>query len=201
MLRRREYTGVSIQTLHPKQFDHGIILAQSPAPGIHIPRGMSAALLEEQLARTGAEMLVDVLKAHRFAPPIEDAGWYATSNGPIDHAPKITKQDRFVDFSTNSIDDILSIQRALGDAWCILPNGDRLLIHKIEDTGKIDTLGREPGIWVQKGYDYPLFCDAGGKIGVILESTYAGSKAGQGNAKLLRMFPAEEGSLDGSSDS
>ena len=137
-------------------------------------------------------MLVAVLKTHKFVPPLEDAGWYATSGGPIAHAPKITKQDRFINFSTHTIDDILCIQHALGDAWCILPNGDRLIIHKIEDTGKIYTFGLEPGIWVQKDYEYPLFCDASGKIGVILESTYAGSKSGQGNAKLLRMFRVEE---------
>ncbi|KAF1849588.1 Formyltransferase [Cucurbitaria berberidis CBS 394.84] len=192
LLRRREYTGVSIQTLHSKQFDRGTILAQTPAPGIRVPPGLNAVLLEEQLARTGAEMLVDVLKTHRFAPPLEDVGWYDTSDGPIDHAPKITKKDRFIDFSVNTIENILSIQHALGDSWCILPNGDRLIIHKIADTGKIDERGGEPGIWVQKGYDYPLFRDASGKTGVILESTYAGFKAGQGNAKLLRMFPAQE---------
>ncbi|CAO2658444.1 Nn.00g061670.m01.CDS01 [Neocucurbitaria sp. VM-36] len=197
LLKRRRLTGVSIQTLHPTQFDHGTILAQTPAPGIQIPPDVSAALLQEELARIGADMLVDVLKAYKFVPPLEDVGWYAKSDGLVDHAPKIMKKDRFIDFSVNSIDDIQSIQQALGDAWCILPNGDRLIIHKIADRGQVNTGGREPGIWVQKGCDYPLFCDAAGKIGVILESTYAGSKSGHGNAKLLRMFPAEEGGDDG----
>lgn len=154
---------------------------------------MNAVLLQKQLAITGAEMLVNVLKSHRFLPPTKDVGWYADTNGSIDHAPKITKQDRFIDFSQHTMEHILSVQYALGDSWCILPNGDRLIIHYLEPTNKVEPLSHEPGIWVQKGCKYPLFRSACGKVGFILESTYAGSKAGQGSAKLLRMFPAQEG--------
>lgn len=192
LLKQRKLTGVSIQTLDPKQFDHGTILAQTAAPGIQIPPDMSAALLEEQLAKTGAEMLVDVLKTHKFVPPLEDVGWYAKSDGPIHHAPKITKKDRFIDFKVNTIAVIFSIQSALGDGWCILPNGDRLIVHKIADTGMVDSVDREPGIWVVKGFDSPLFRDADGRIGVILKSTYAGNKTGHGNAKLMHVIPAQD---------
>jgi methionyl-tRNA formyltransferase len=196
ILKRRECTGVSIQTLHPKFFDQGTILAQTPAPGIPIPRGISAAALEEQLATTGAQMLVDVLQSRKFVPPQKDVGWYASSQGPIDHAPKITKQDRFISFSQRSMEDILAIQYALGDLWCTLPDGDRFIMHKVADTKLIDTLGREPGIWVSKALKRPLFRAACGKIGVILESTYPGSKARQGHTMLLRVLPVQEGLED-----
>ncbi|KAH7355605.1 formyl transferase [Pyrenochaeta sp. MPI-SDFR-AT-0127] len=200
ILKKRARTGVSIQTLHPMHFDQGTVLAQTPAPGVQVPRDTKKTVLEEQLARTGAEMLVDVLSTYKYVPPLKDVGWYADSSEPIGHAPKITKQDRFIDFGDIALEDIQSIQNALGNSWCILPNGDRLILHKVADTGRIDSLAREPGIWVQKGYDYPLFRAACGRIGAILESTYAGSKAGQGNAKLLRIFPPQEGGADDTFD-
>lgn len=184
---------MSIQTLHPKHFDQGRILAQTPAPGLSIPDGTRAVDLEQRLAATGAEMLVEVLKTGTFAPPLQDVGWYAGSSGPTDHAPKITKQDRFVDFRAKTMDDILAMHYALGDLWTLLPNGNRLIMHKVADTRNRHSGGREPGIWIQEGYDNPLFCDAGGNIGIVVESTYAGAKAGQGNAKLRHVLPLEEG--------
>lgn len=192
ILKSRKSTGVSIQTLHPQHFDQGTILAQTPPPGIEIRSGMTAIALETQLAKTGAQMLLDVLKTHKYVPPLEDVGWYAGSDGPVGHAPKITKQQHFIDFAEKNMQEILAVQNALASSWCILPNGDRLILHRLADTGKIDAHGREPGIWIQKGYDYPLFRSACGRIGAILESTYAGSKAGHGNAKLVRIFPAQD---------
>jgi methionyl-tRNA formyltransferase len=193
ILKRRERTGVSIQTLHPTHFDQGSVLAQTSAPGMQIPRDMTATALQDQLATAGAQMLVDVLKSQKYVPPHQDAGWYAASKGPIEHAPKITKQDRFVDFSERTMDEILAIQQALGNPWCILPNGDRLIMHKVADAQKMDTLGHGAGIWMQEKAEYPTFRAACGRFGMILESTYAGTKAGQGNAKLLRVLPVRGG--------
>ena len=136
-------------------------------------------------------MLVDVLTSRQYVPPHNDVGWYAGSNGPIDHAPKITKQDRFVSFSHKTMDDILTIQRALGDPWCMLPNGDRLIMHNVVETNAMDHVGRKPGIWVQKDFKEPVFCTACGRIGRIMKSTYAGSKSGNGNAKLMRILPVQ----------
>jgi methionyl-tRNA formyltransferase len=186
ILKRRAHTGVSIQTLHPKHFDQGTILAQTPAPGLAIPQGSTAhELLEKQLAQIGAEMLIDVLKSSKFVPPLEDAGWY---DGPTDHAPKITKQDRFVDFSKTTVKEILAIQHALGDPWCLLPNGDRLILHELVDTGMVDTLKRQPGLWVEPTVRNPMFIDCTGGMGMIMESTYEGNKHGHGNAKLTRVL-------------
>lgn len=195
ILKGRHHTGVSIQTLHPAHFDRGTILAQTPSPGVEILHGMTSATLQRLLAEMGAELLLHVLRERKFVPPLDDVGWYSKLHGakrPVDHAEKITKQHRFVDFGRHAMHQILAIQRALGDPWCILPNGDRLILHHVAHTGEARPLQREPGIWVQRGHDHPSFQSADGKVGAILESTYAGSKKGQGNAKLLRLFPAQE---------
>lgn len=188
ILKRRKYTGVSVQTLHPKHFDQGIILAQTPPPGIEISTETTSQQLERQLADVGAQMLVDVVKSRRFVPPLKDAGWYAQSNHPTDHAPKITKRDRFVDFDKDTLDDILAKQQALGDPWCILPNGDRLILHDVIDTNTADTSNRKPGFFVGPDGKEPLIRPSCGRIGILAKSTYEGNKQGHGNAKLVRIL-------------
>jgi methionyl-tRNA formyltransferase len=130
-------------------------------------------------------MLLDVLKSHKFAPPLQDVGWYATSNGPTDHAGKIAKSDRFIDFSTHTMDEILARLHALGNPWCFLPNGDRLIIHDIALAEDANVPGDVTGIHIQERSP-PLIRTSCGRIGRIVSSTYAGGKAGQGNAKLIR---------------
>ncbi|KAH6875296.1 methionyl-tRNA formyltransferase [Alternaria rosae] len=196
ILKRRQYTGVSVQTLHPRHFDQGTILAQTPMPGYEIclpsePRPETAQMLEQQLAAAGAEMLVHVLKEQRFVPPHEDVGWYAHSDGPIDHAPKITKQDRFVDFRKHTLADVIAKRNALGDLWCLLPTGDRLIIHDIiphnPDESQLSTM--EPGLFVDsQTKNVLIFKGACGEAGHVLQSTLQGHKKGQGNAKLLSLF-------------
>ncbi|KAI4960066.1 hypothetical protein J4E86_001685 [Alternaria arbusti] len=196
ILKRRQYTGVSVQTLHPRHFDQGTILAQTPMPGYEIaipsePSPETAQILEQRLAAAGAEMLVDVLKERRFVSPHEDVGWYAHSDGPIDHAPKITKQDRFVDFRKDSLADVIAKHNALGDLWCLLPTGDRLIIHDIiphnADESQLSTM--EPGLFVDsQTRNVLMFKGACGEAGHVLQSTLQGHKKGSGNAKLLSLF-------------
>jgi methionyl-tRNA formyltransferase len=192
ILHRRTHTGVSIQTLHPTQFDRGVVLAQTPAPGIEIAEGMTAGELEAKLAIKGANMLVDVLKKGTYVASSETenaaATWYT---GPTSHAPKITKQDRYVCFAEHELEHILAIQRALGDMWCVLPNGERLIIHRVvnvEGNGDMLLEKQEPGLWTRQGIAYPLFMAKCGRVGQVVESTYAGGKKGQGNAKVMRML-------------
>lgn len=188
ILKGRSHTGVTVQTLDPTEFDRGIVLAQSPPPGCSISSTDKTASVEQTLSILGAEMLLDVLKSATFLTPMMDAGWYRTSAGPMDHAPKIVKQDRFIDFKTHTLADVQRIQRALGDPWCTLMNGDRLIIHEI--AAEIDRRPDEgePGIWVEKQPEYPLFRAACGTIGAIIRSTYAGHKAGHGNVKVLKLL-------------
>jgi methionyl-tRNA formyltransferase len=150
-----------------------------------------ARVVEQQLATAGAEMLVDVLKQRRFVPPHEDVGWYAHSGGPIDHAPKVTKQDRYVDFEKHTVADVIAKWNALGDLWCLLPTGERLILHNVlhlppDDN---DIVRFKPGLFVNPEVKAVLwFKGACGQMGVVLQSTLEGNKKGQGNAKLLQLF-------------
>ncbi|CAN9137145.1 unnamed protein product [Alternaria alternata] len=196
ILKRRQYTGVSVQTLHPRHFDQGAILAQTPMPGHEISLSRDtpdmARVVEQQLATAGAEMLVDVLKQRKFVPPREDVGWYAHSNGPIDHAPKITKQDRYVDFEKHTAADVIAKWNALGDLWCLLPTGERLILHDVLDPMLPDDdeyVTMKPGLFVDSDLEgFLWFRGACGKMGNVLSSTLEGGKKGQGNAKLLQLF-------------
>lgn len=185
ILKQRSHTGVSVQTLHPQRFDEGVVLAQTPSPGIPISADDTAAVLEPRLAALGADMLVDVLKEGKFLDPVQDASWFP---GPTDYAPKITKQHRFLDFSTMHMPNILAVQRALGDMWCLLPNGERLVLHDVVDTGSMQE-GRLPGLALDEAADRELlFRDAVGRVGIVRSSTYPGGARGKGNSKVLKLL-------------
>jgi methionyl-tRNA formyltransferase len=135
-------------------------------------------------------MLVDVLKSNKFVPRLDNAGWYS---GSISHAPKITKQDRFIDFNQRTVDDIIAVQHALRDPWCLLPNGDRLILHEVMATGMVDTLKRPAGLHVEPTITKPVFIDCKGEMGMVMKSTYSGDKAGHGNDKLKRVLTLQGG--------
>jgi methionyl-tRNA formyltransferase len=203
ILRGRTHTGVSIQTLHPTQFDRGVVLAQTEAPGIQLTEEMTRAELEGVLATKGADMLVQVLKNGAYISPHtttqgHDDGsgnpgsWYT---GPISHAPKITKADRAIILPEHSLAHILAIHRALGDMWCIFL-GERVLIHRVVsagEEGKKLLQSQGPGMWTREGIQWPLFKAKCGGVGYVLESTYAGGKKGQGNNKVMRMLKERGG--------
>lgn len=190
--KRRQYTGVTVQTLHTQHIDQGIVLAQTSAPGIELPSGMTAEELESLLATAGADMLVHVLQSRKYTPPLQDAGWYTRSNGPTDHAPKITKQDRFIDFKCSRLEDILSVKYALGDPWCLLPDGERIILHNVIDSGTIDQTDNTPGIWIDEESERPVIRDLRGRLGIIVESTIAGGKGKGGNATLVQKLSKKQ---------
>lgn len=192
LLKQRSHTGVSVQTLHPSRFDAGVVLAQSEAPGVRIGRDEGAGELEGRLARIGARMLVEVLKARAYVHPVR-RGWYGDELGPVEYAGKIVKADHFVDFATMTLQRILATQRALGDTWCVLASGDRLVVHELVDLGEVDTQGHERGMWVQDGYKEILFRAKCGSVGGIRRSTFAGGAKGKGNKIVRKMF--KEGKL------
>lgn len=181
ILKQRQFTGASVQTLHPERFDEGLVLAQTPSPGIEIAEGETAASLGERLGDLGAGMLVDVLKEGNFIEP-RAAGWYA---GPTEYAPKITKPDSFVDFETMELNRILAVNRALGDVWCRLPNGERLVVHGVSHAGSGGGNG-QTGLFHRSGR--LLFRARGGETGAIGSSTYPGGRKGQGNSKVIKML-------------
>ncbi|TDZ44672.1 Methionyl-tRNA formyltransferase [Colletotrichum trifolii] len=120
LLQRRTHTGVTLQTLHPKSFDHGTVLAQTPLPGIPIPENCTTQDLHDIVTPLAAELLVDGLRRGVHVPPHKDVGWQPTDEElrNLSHAPKLTKDDRQLKWGKMSSDDVVLRQRVLGPVWC-----------------------------------------------------------------------------------
>ncbi|KAI0854903.1 formyl transferase [Xylaria cubensis] len=92
LLTGRKTTGVSLQTLDDKTFDHGLVLSQTSS--LPVPRTVSD--LQALVTPIAATMLIDGLRAGLHVPPLEDKGWKPNEKEltALVHAPKITKADR-----------------------------------------------------------------------------------------------------------
>lgn len=120
LLAGRTRTGVTLQTLHDKHFDHGTILKQTPPPGFEIPNPESCTVSEllDLVSAKGARMLIDGIKSGVFVPPLEHAGWYrAEGEQDLIHAAKITTEDRHVDWENWTWAKINKRSRVLGPLW------------------------------------------------------------------------------------
>ena len=110
-----------MQTLHPQRFDHGTILAQTPYPGFDIPDPDNCTVpqLLAIVAPKGADMLVQGLRQRLFAPPLKDVGWVRGSEDTANlrHAPKITSDDKHVNWDSWTAEDILRRHRIIGPLW------------------------------------------------------------------------------------
>ncbi|KAL8825876.1 MAG: hypothetical protein Q9191_004145 [Dirinaria sp. TL-2023a] len=111
-------TGVSLQTLHPTKFDHGMVLAQTPDPGIKhecttVPELMAL------LAPKGAELLVEGIKQGNHVPPLKEVGWCKNEKDSqrTRCAPKIQPSDRHIDWASWTAADIMRRHRVLGPLW------------------------------------------------------------------------------------
>lgn len=102
LLRRRSHVGVTLQTLHERDYDRGAVLAQTPWPGLPVPEGCDVRQLHDMLAEQGAELLAGALERRVFVPPLQFAGWKPTDEdfdrGLVVDAPKVTKLDSMVDW-------------------------------------------------------------------------------------------------------
>jgi methionyl-tRNA formyltransferase len=90
--------------MHPTKFDHGVVLAQTPAPGIPIPDDATPQSLLETLGPIGAEMLVQGIEKKLFLPPLHDV----CQNTP---------SDREISWSSWTSSEILLRDRVLGRLW------------------------------------------------------------------------------------
>ncbi|KAG2418464.1 hypothetical protein HFD88_001565 [Aspergillus terreus] len=128
LLAGRTTTGVTLQTLHPKHFDHGAILQQTPPPGFDIPNPESCTVPEllNIVAPKGAEILLEGIRKGLFVPPVENAGWHSSdTKGSLIHATKITPEDRHVDWANWSWIEISRRNRVIGPLWsrALVANG------------------------------------------------------------------------------
>ena len=120
LLSGQTTTGVTLQTLHLKNFDHGVVLSQTPAPGFDIPNPGSCTVPEllRLVAPKGAELLVNGIEKGLYVPPVVDAGWRAAeAPGELIHATKITPQDRRIDWANWTLANINRRSRIIGPLW------------------------------------------------------------------------------------
>ena len=114
-------TGISLQTLHPKHFDHGIILAQTPLPGfdIPLPDEISVEDLLKIVTPKAAEMLIQGLRNRVYVPPLIDVGPQSESISRTLTRPanKIMPEDKHIDWTTWTSQQILTRHRVLGPLW------------------------------------------------------------------------------------
>jgi len=106
--------------MHPTKFDHGLVLAQTLAPGIEIADDATPESLLEVLGPMGAELLVKGIEDGLFVAPLRDVSG-GTETGTADsqllqlaHAPKISPADREIDWASWTAEEILLRDRALG---------------------------------------------------------------------------------------
>ncbi|PGH04082.1 hypothetical protein AJ79_07182 [Helicocarpus griseus UAMH5409] len=113
-------TGVTLQTLDTKEFDHGIILDQTPPPGFNIPDPDTCDVprLLELVSGKSAQMLAEAIRNRLFVPPLKSVGWRKEDDGAsLRHARKIKPEDRHINWSSWATDEIIRRQRILGPLW------------------------------------------------------------------------------------
>ncbi|PHH64203.1 hypothetical protein CDD80_1150 [Ophiocordyceps camponoti-rufipedis] len=118
MLRGDSHLGVSLQTLHESRFDHGVVLAQTPAPGLMIQDCIGGVM--SMAAEEGAQMLVRGLRQGLHVPPHRDAGWKGVEleGQTLMHAPKVTKADSQIDWARwTTVGDFHRHLRVFGSVW------------------------------------------------------------------------------------
>ncbi|OJD18895.1 hypothetical protein AJ78_01150 [Emergomyces pasteurianus Ep9510] len=113
-------TGVTLQTLDTKEFDHGVILDQTPPPGISIPDPDTCDVprLLDLVSDKSAQMLVEGIRNRVFIPPLRSLGWRKPNNETaLRHAGKIKPEDRHINWSSWTAQEISRRQRILGPLW------------------------------------------------------------------------------------
>lgn len=149
MMRGDKYTGVSLQTLDPKVFDHGTVLTQTPSPGLPIPVSATLQNLNETLAKVGAEMLVQGLRDGLHVPPYTDAGWMAEQlNGEeLVHAPKVGKGESHIRWSEWTPSHFERFVNIFNTVWTQARNNKgkfkRVLFLDAEGVPEHDVTGRD----------------------------------------------------------
>ena len=161
-------TGVTLQTLHPRKFDAGDILDQTPYPGLEIPNPetYSYSDLLGLSATMTADMLVNAIRTRTFIEPRENIRQRSdqSKSYPASFAPKITRLTRRVDFQKMSVAQILRMNRAIRPLWVGMPGTDEssdnalLLDPGMFAAGPTTWDGVDPGVIssIQPGLPYVL---------------------------------------------
>jgi methionyl-tRNA formyltransferase len=112
LLSRQQRTGVTLQTMDSKKFDHGKLLS---SVSHDIRPGSTPQDLIEQLGPLGADLLIQGINEGLFL----DTGAHqqVSQCEQASYAPKITPEDRHVDWSSWTSDEILLRDWVLGRLW------------------------------------------------------------------------------------
>lgn len=164
-------TGVTLQTLDPERFDHGMILLQKPFK-IATPANEESswyALVLKQASIEGGRLLVNGLRDAVFLPDHKFSQIQTLENEapPLRHAPKITDADRELKLDEANVSEMIRQERVLGKVWV------RARLY----TGETRRL-------VLSGLSSIEDSKAKSMIASIV------SKSGQSNNKFLGIFPA-----------
>ena len=132
----RKHTGVTIQSLHPQKFDEGVILDQTPAPGIPVNHTWGG--LTDTLAAFGAEMLINAIRTRLYVQPYVPLP--PRRFDEIALAPRIASEHRQVDFNTLSAEDILRRKNALHKlhSFAQTSTGERIRLVMSWDMHELD---------------------------------------------------------------
>lgn len=114
-------TGVTLQALHPTRFDHGRILAQTPPFSVETVFQDSSTVpgLMKLVAPKGAELLIEGIRKGLFVPNKENPDIIQNNQATrsVRPAPKITPEDRHINWNTWSADEIILRHRVIGPLW------------------------------------------------------------------------------------
>lgn len=149
LLSGEKRTGITLQTLHPEKFDHGVVLAQD---AFDVPNNGVCGVgdLLELVCARGARMMADALRNRTFGPRLVGEDEKARSSScsssssssdlsapqappaKLRHAPKITKEDAHLDWTSWTAETIALRQRVLHPLWnfaSIVPSALETLTH------------------------------------------------------------------------
>lgn len=108
-------TGVTLQTLSPKDFDHGKILLQAPI-SIPDPEKITHGALREILVPISARLLVQGLRKKVYLPQTIEAEPILPHNKVLALAPKIKPENRRL-LSKMTAEEIVRMERAFDRVW------------------------------------------------------------------------------------
>jgi len=156
ILQGRTHTGVTLQTLDQKSFDHGIILAQTPHPGLEIPNSdrVTYSKLLEFITPKAADLLVQGIRNQVFMPPVQEVkSGKAVEDQELIHATKISPKERQINAKNGISVDIEKRYRALGRLWgnVLTPNGAKRFTF--EDFEIVSLQERAQGLTTQTSSD------------------------------------------------
>lgn len=112
LLNHDRSTGVSVQTLHPTKFDHGMVVAQSSEVAIH--HNETYASLRDRLADIGGDLLVGVLErgVERGAESLQPVATARTAS----YAPKLTSNSARINWLGTAFSVVRQFN-TLGRLW------------------------------------------------------------------------------------